>query len=309
MRLAVPAALGPVQALGRDSLLEFLLARADVTPEMPPWRAEALRALGLAGVDATAGLVQSACLGCVPEPWVMLATPVHLAAGTASVQLVADGLLRLNYEEHQSLAADFNSVFADSGWRLTVAPGAPGRHAQLLCLSETSIDASTHDPQAALGSDVWQFQPSGPGAARMRRLMSEVELWLFDHPINRERIARGLLAATGLWLWAGGASLRSVPLATGFSGGADPILAALCPTDAWPRAPINGVVLLDSIPGTETFEQAAELWLRPAIQALRSATLHELRLSLGSRCFSVRASSLRRFWKRPRAWWEYLQFE
>ena len=46
--------------------------------------------------------------------------------------------------------------------------------------------------------------PSGEGAGDYRGLVSEIEMALHDHDVNRHREARGLQPLNCLWLWGGG---------------------------------------------------------------------------------------------------------
>lgn len=298
-------------------MLEKILARADVSTQLVPWRVQALRVLGLDSLAPTAGIAQARYLGAVAEPWVMLATPVHMAAGMSSIQLVADGVLSIDVIEAQELAKSFNAAFAGSGVRLVALGGSAevSASARLLCLTERAYDVATRDPRDALGSDLWDFQPSGPDSARLRGLMSEIELWLFEHGSNARRVGRQELPITGLWMWAGGptaATSLSEPSASGapvFTGGEDPILSAINPQRGWPAAPASGVVVLQAVPGSAEWADVQLRWLEPALKSLLAGATEELHVSLGRQCFNLRARSWRRFWRRSRPWWEYLQHE
>jgi len=50
------------------------------------------------------------------------------------------------------------------------------------------------------------FLPAGEGGGAYRRLLSEIEMALHDHPVNLERQADGRLPVNSLWLWGGGVS-------------------------------------------------------------------------------------------------------
>ena len=49
-----------------------------------------------------------------------------------------------------------------------------------------------------------QWLPQGPDAADYRRLVSEIEMALHDHPVNKQRVQEGLQPVNSLWLWGGG---------------------------------------------------------------------------------------------------------
>jgi hypothetical protein len=49
-----------------------------------------------------------------------------------------------------------------------------------------------------------EHMPAGPAAGRYRKLVSEIEMALHDHPVNLERQERGLRPVNSFWLWGGG---------------------------------------------------------------------------------------------------------
>jgi len=154
-----------------------------------------------------------------------MATPVHLIAGLTSVHLDHRGVLQLSAHELSRLADDFNSVFADSKFRLQ-----PLESGALLMRSQDVVDANALEPSRALAQGL--ELASGPDAVVLKRLGSEMEMWLHAHPINDARARRGELAVSTLWLWGGGvlsavASSADAPSQV-LALGSDPYLVALC---------------------------------------------------------------------------------
>jgi hypothetical protein len=49
-----------------------------------------------------------------------------------------------------------------------------------------------------------EYLPSGDGAGAYRQLVSEIEMALYEHEVNRRRQADGKPPVNGLWLWGGG---------------------------------------------------------------------------------------------------------
>ena len=206
----------------RAPLLERLLARADAPVRVTDWRADAFRIIApqqQMPAVATAALRASS----TPQPgeWVFIATPVHWLAGMSSVNMPPDGIVALEPAEAGALAADFNRRFGGAGARLQV-----GREAELLCVFDAPLRVETSAPEELLGRDVWGSMPRGPEAARLRRLMSEIEMWLFDHAVNQNRRRREAPAVSGLWLWGGGAADEQPPVVDGWTAGNDPLFAA-----------------------------------------------------------------------------------
>ncbi len=142
----------------------------------------------------------------------VFATPVHYVAEMSNVRLAAEGILSLGAADAETLAVDFNRVWHDAGIRLMT-----GRAGQLFGVADEALPAVTCDPEDVLDRHIQEYLPRGEGAPRLRRLMSEIEMWLFDHGVNRSRAAHDALPATALWFWGGGAVLHSLPQVVGWT--------------------------------------------------------------------------------------------
>ena len=61
--------------------------------------------------------------------------------------------------------------------------------------------------------------PQGDGAMAWHAFMNEIQMFLFDHPINQDRIQRGLLSPNSIWFSGGGILPQSIqnPYTTIFS--------------------------------------------------------------------------------------------
>ena len=296
----------------RSRLLEGLVARADDCRELGDWRADAFRiltpqAISVPGAGATALYSQrgtSAAGGTV-----FMATPVHYIAEMSNVRLPVDGVLSLERSEAEKLAADFNRVWDDAGLRLLL-----GRRADLFCVMDQSWAATTRDPVDALGRHIETFLPTGESAPRLRQLMSEIEMWLFDHEVNRSRAIDAAPVINGLWLWGGGAALASLPRIEGWTAGDDPLFSAWAGgegggtgDDTGSRRPLqatSGVAVISAQPGTPAWREMESNWLQPSLSALRAGRIGRLDLSAGQRCFGVSAAGRWRFWRSRRPWWE-----
>lgn len=292
----------------RAPLLERLLARADGDMPVTDWRADAFRVIA-APAAAMPEVGPSALfgeLGALDAAAVFIATPVHYLAEMSNVRLPADGILSLRGPEAEELAADFNRVWNDAGIRLRA-----GHSGGLFCLADTALRAMTHDPEDVLDQRIENYLPAGGagmGAARLRRLMSEIEMWLFEHPVNRRRLAAESPPVNGLWLWGGGPALASLPEIDGWTAGDDPLFNAFAsrrdaPAGAAAGVPASGVVVTNAEPGTAEWNEI-EPWLERSFQDLTAGRIARLDLSAGQRCFGIGARARFRFWRRSRPWWE-----
>lgn len=282
----------------RAPLLERLIARAEEWVPVPDWRADAFRVIAPQApcMPAVAAAALCADRGAVSAAWVCVATPVHYQAEMSSVRLIQDGMLSLTAAAAETLAADFNRVWIGSGIRMTAS-----RPAQLFCLFDRALKVVTRDPEDVLGRHIEEFLPAGADAAALRQLISETEMWLFEHAANRARTALGLPVINGLWFWGGGAPVSALPAVQGWAAGDDVFFSAFTPPDE--ESP-SGVIALGCVPGSDQWPVVESRWLRPAVAALRAGRIQRLHISAAQRCFTVTGAGLRRFWRRARPWWE-----
>jgi hypothetical protein len=287
----------------RAPSLERLLARADGPGDAADWRARAFRLIAREGACvpsvATAALAPGASRA--PGSWVCVATPVHLLAGMTSIGMAADGVLEIEPVEADALAADFNRVFAGGGVSLE-----RGRDALLLCRFDEPLRVTTSAPEEAAGHDLWAYLPRGEDAARLRSLTSEIEMWLFDHAVNRRRREAQRPEINALWLWGGGAADAEPPAVNGWTAGDDPLFGSFAPVSRYPGASTSGVVAVPDWPGSAAWQDVEERWLAPAVVDLRAGRLQRIDLSARRRCMRLNARAMWRFWRRARPWWEIL---
>lgn len=317
LALAITDFALPVEADSAPRLERFnrLLARGDREPaRLPGWRHWVLQT---AGMTVPERLPLASTLAGRGGNWAIV-TPVHLLAGLEHVHLDPAGLPALTDTEWRLLVDGFNQEFAEEG----ISLGFDGEVA-LLALTER-LDATTHDPQPLAGRDAGAWLPSGPGGARLRRLMTEIQMWLHTHPLNESRLRRGDPPVNGLWLWGiGGDSLPPVASLPGLSTD-DPFLrhlwhaaGAVCaPTpvslDAWRTAATPSAIVSIGLGALERDPAAAlarveERWFAPLESALASGAISEARLFLDGTVATVGRYDRLRFWRRRRDWHEALR--
>ncbi len=191
---------------------------------------------------------------------VWLATPVHFVAGLSSVHLDARGLLEVELGVRQRLAAEFNSIFAASGFRLEALPSAG-----FLMRGPWIAEVTTVDPARVLGANIDEALPPASEAPALRRLTAEIEMWLHDHPANQQRVKRGRLPISALWLWGGGSIRESV------GARPEPERSSTQFADTVPASAVRGAALL-----------AAAGLPAPGVAFGRDPYLHGLWRSTGS---------------------------
>ncbi len=316
---APPADREPTSKLCRSPLLEGLLARADSSAESEAWRADAFRVLSTEPLPAIGpvGLFAAQVGGASGCACVYVATPVHYQATMTDVRMPQTGVLSLSAAAAAGLADDFNRVFAPGGQSLHAA-----RDGALYCTLAEHVAATTADPARALGRAIGAWLPTGAQGARLRGLMSEIEMWLFDHALNRGRLAAGEPPISGLWLWGGGPPVLSLPQLRGWVVGRDALFSAWSDHAADTADTANtantantvgasdtgegpGVAVLEEVPGSPAWDSVEARWIVPAARRLRANGQARVVLSAGMRRYSLSGRSRWRWWRRPRPWWEY----
>jgi hypothetical protein len=306
--------------------IEYLARFGDRAALRDGWRAWTARWLGLHRyADAAPASVAAAALEDAPKDGaVWLATPVHLMAGLTSVHFDRRSVLQLPQAELEALAASFRDTFRGSGFDLRPLGGGE----LLLTGPEVSSTATTIEPARLLLTSVAEALPMGGGAHALRRLSSEIEMWLHDHPVNGERARRGELTVATLWLWGGGAPAVSRPAEApreimDAAFGADPYVRGLWRLAGGEARPMpvdwTAVIgdtraqralgmmevaeLLHANASWRLAEAVAEIDRRlisPSLTALLRGKLDRLVLLANDRCLSLRPAHRWRLWRRVR---------
>ncbi len=278
------------------------------------WRSWLARRLGAAALATQPpAQVAAAAAGLVPaDAW--FATPVALIAALDHVRMPADGWLMLTADEGARLAADFARGFDGSGVSLLPA-GAEG----FLLSGLAAPAARTHDPAGLLGADIGPWLASGEGAAAVRRLGAEIELWLHGHPVNRARAQRGCAPVATLWLWGGGAPPAKAAQAAPVHPGGP--VARLYGGDSWLRgvwraagrelagdAQAMAQVCVAGDADTIVVarhgidEGIVERWCGPALAQLAGRRIRRVRFVLDGRQFRCARFDLVKPWRRTVSW-------
>ncbi|HTW37062.1 MAG TPA: hypothetical protein VMD49_00665 [Steroidobacteraceae bacterium] len=272
------------------------------------------------------GAASQAAQGTAQPASVWLADPLNLTPTLTSVHLSARGLLRIDATAQQELAQAFNGAFAAVGYGLrAVRAGRFLATGPALC---GRID--TTDPARYLGSTLSEALPRGEGAAGLRRLAGELEMWLHEHPINARRAGAGRAPISTLWLWGGGAPLRAElnrnaqPTIAVFSDDAyveglshlagvrcapaPPDLAALgarreprivATLELFTTGESQGAAPAAPTP-LSSLEALDREWLLPALEQLAHGMRTHIALLANDRCISLAARDRWRLWRRPR---------
>ena len=126
-------------------------------------------------------------------------SPCHWQIGIGQVVMRNPASLQLSDAESQALLAAMQPFLTEDG--LTVRYLAPTQwHVQgemLRGLACASLDR-------VVGMDVNPWLPKSEAAKALRRLQSEMQMLLYNHPVNDARSARGQLTVNSFWVHGAG---------------------------------------------------------------------------------------------------------
>ncbi|HWU33819.1 MAG TPA: hypothetical protein VN023_01220 [Methylovorus sp.] len=245
--------------------------------------------------------------------YVMFAQPVHLQLRRDSFTIASE-TLGLQQAESEAFLTLLNQHFAGQGLTFMASPHC--HHRWYVRLQSTpAIQTTAAD--VAVGRDIRPLLPRGRDAAFWNAFLNEVQMLLFDHPLNQAREARGELAVSGVWVYGGGV-LPARPEATmpalfaedAVARGLAILHASLChevPQDVHSvlqsEAPLVCLVPVES--AGAVVNDLPFLW-----QALRQGRLRhlELAIAMGDRVLQCKIDKWDtwKFWRKSRPWTEVL---
>ncbi len=201
--LAPPAAPAAASSSPVDSLPAVLrgaalASRSDddtlVPRELPyeDWLRQQLGIEGPAVIEAASahhdGLGEAAT-------W-LRSTPVHLLVGMDSLVLTDPSTMRLEADDAATLAAAARPAFEAAGFELRVAD--PLRW--YLRATGHAPAWQTRSWRMSVGRSIDVYSPQGPDARLWRKLVNEIQMIWFGHPVNHRRESEGLPPVNSLWL-------------------------------------------------------------------------------------------------------------
>jgi hypothetical protein len=319
LELVVPGLLGGGAELPLPAL-ELLLARGRRTEgdalALEDWLKEKFELAEDQGLPA--GALTALALGIDPgERFWLRADPVHLRADRDRLLLFPSPAFALEMEEAEQLAGALERHFADRFELKVLRPD--------LWVIATAQDArvGAKAPLELVGQNV---DPNLP-EKRWHALLNEIQMALYQHPVNTEREASGVPVINSVWLWGGGRLPGAAASEWLSVSGGDPVALGLAKLSGarpgapcagaqeWlARAPADGrhLVVLDAPRAPRALGDAEglaralqtleERWFAPLLAALKAdrvgmVTLHAPEAGLS---FETIRGDLRRFWRRPR---------
>ena len=300
--------------------LEKLLARAQRLPlsadSLEVWLCESF---GVTNHSIAPVTLRSDNLEPGTAYW-LRADPVHLRLQRD--QLILQTEVPLSAEESAQLCTSLNAHFAADGLHF-FAPHPQRWYLQL----NAAPEMTTHFLVQVVGKDVHAHLPQGKHALHWHGVFNEIQMLLFEHPVNQTREARGELPINSVWLWGGGHATEKLArpyikiygdsdLAASFALAADipceclPENATQCVTDregdqlivleGLRRALQHG----DLHAWREELQRFEQCCVEPLLGALRSGHIERLTLNIpqagAAGRFILTPGAMWKLWLRPK---------
>ena len=201
--LAGPEALADLQLPHLQTLLAVLQRQpvqqdSEDTPLHMPH--ERLHAQALGWNDGLAALPwaawQTAQTGTTPQAWM---TPCHWQIGMDQVVMLDPASLFLSDDESQQLLQAMQPFLQEDGLQVTWH-SALKWHVQGALLT----DLACASLDRVIGQNIKRWIPESPAARPLQRLQSEMQMLLYNHPVNNARDARRQISVNSFWLHGAG---------------------------------------------------------------------------------------------------------
>lgn len=263
-------------------------------PMMVPPPIAALTALG-DGLASQAG------------EWWLRVDPAEMQADQATVYLLATEHFDLTDAETSELLATLNPLLQQDGLQLL----ASNPQRWYLKLPEEP-GMQTIAPEQLLGKSIKSYLSLGERQAYWRRLFSELQFLLYQHPVNQRRQRQNKPLINGVWFWGEGClpELRPIPkwskvwtdsiLVKGLASWSQIEVAALPQqfSEKGQQWPSGEHLVLPSRVSADDIEQWDIQWFQRLLTALKTKQIDQLTLYTEQQCFRLNHQSVRRWWRR-----------
>ena len=126
----------------------------------------------------------------------MLLEPTHLRLDRDRLLISEPALLQLNSAEAHQLITVINEYFSGELEVFYISD-----ELWLIGLNFTLDDVSSYPLIDIVGENIDEFLPSGDERLRLHKLINELQMLLFNLPLNKLREDEGLLTINSVWIW------------------------------------------------------------------------------------------------------------
>jgi hypothetical protein len=193
-------------------------------------------------------------------------TPCHWDVEADNIRMADPATLDISSTDSQALFAAMEPYFAGDG--IALSYDSPGRW---LATGDVFRGLPTAALDRVIGRQISQWMPEASRAKSLRRLQNEMQMLLYTHPVNDQRIARGQAEINSFWISGTGreSALIGAPLHSSFDSTFDMIdesqYVSAAPESHWH----------DFMPGQKNRPPTLEALTIYIPQALRDAALKQ----------------------------------
>jgi hypothetical protein len=207
---------------------------------------------------------------------------IYLEAGLDDLRLAFPPALSV--AEATQLSASLQPLFSLAGFELQTSSLG-----NWYLWRASPLDVATYSPRSGFATRMYDIMPRGTHGAELRRLMTEAQMLLHQHPVNLQREQRGIATANALWFWGAGSPEM---VTTGWRQrilSNRPYVQGLCEhlhVSCWPLPPDAAALLslqddeVLAVVNCESLRQLADEWLQPIALALQRGYIGRLDLYL-----------------------------
>jgi hypothetical protein len=175
--------------------------------------------------------------------------------------------------------------------------------------SERVLDVQTATPESAAANPLEQAMPQGRDAPALRRLMTELQMLLHEHPVNVARSRRGVPEINAAWFHGAGEIRERGRYALPQAFGEDLYLRGIYRLNdgevtAAPRDAQAMLARLQSravaVVATDDVDVLEAAWIAPLTRALTTGAIARLDVVLDRWQLTIARHWLLRFWRSAR---------
>lgn len=289
------------------------IAKRTIDAKLEPRHGAVIESIGLRGVSdhyPSAAVIRTGASDERATGFWLRAQPIHFAAGLDRLTtVVLRGATRMSEEERTLLEPIFIEHLQSSGLQLHHASND-----EWLLRSEVSLQLQTVSPEFAAANPRAEILPRGPDAGALRRLMTEMQMLLHEHPVNARRQARGLPVINAIWIHGEGRLGErmlgdTAPASLPEAWGEDLYLRGIYRLHGKPikALPADATTLFSQLQGASVavievpdLDVLESQWLAPMSRALRGGAIAKLTLMLDEWQVTADRVAMFKLWRRER---------
>lgn len=284
------------------------IAKRTIDTKLEPLHGAVIESIGLRDASdnyPSAAVIRTGASGERATGFWLRAQPIHFATGLDRLTtVVLRGDSRMREEERTLLQPIFIEHLQSSGLQLHHAAND-----EWLLRSDVPLQLQTVVPEFAAANPRAEILPQGPDAGGLRRLMTEMQMLLHEHPVNARRQARGLPVINAIWIHGEGMLGDISPTSLPDAWGEDLYLRGIYRLHDKPvkALPADATIMLSQLKGASVVvTELSDLhtlesqWLAPLSRALRSGAIAKLTLMLDEWQLTADRAAMFKLWRRER---------